>query len=38
MTELMQVRATDKGGKSSECPLIVDVKEESTHPPKVSEG
>ncbi|GMR42111.1 hypothetical protein PMAYCL1PPCAC_12306, partial [Pristionchus mayeri] len=28
------VRATDQGGKSSECPLIIDVKEESTHPPK----
>ncbi|GMS89241.1 hypothetical protein PENTCL1PPCAC_11416, partial [Pristionchus entomophagus] len=30
----LKVRATDKGGKSPECPLIVDVKEESTHPPK----
>ncbi|GMT19019.1 hypothetical protein PFISCL1PPCAC_10316 [Pristionchus fissidentatus] len=31
---MLKVRATDKGGKSAECPLVVDVKEESTHPPK----
>ncbi|VDK20573.1 unnamed protein product [Anisakis simplex] len=32
---LLTVKATDRGGLSSECPLTIYVKEESRHPPVI---
>uniref|UniRef100_A0A1I7XJY0 Cadherin domain protein n=1 Tax=Heterorhabditis bacteriophora TaxID=37862 RepID=A0A1I7XJY0_HETBA len=33
---LLTVVATDKGGRSSDCPLTIFVKEESRHPPRIT--